>query len=137
MVASPRRVSALSDRAASQRAVSDRAFLGAAALLFVPSATATVVFAVWSLIGVVVFPLGAALAALGMQQPAIALGVPLAAAVVVLVAGVLQVSAFTAHHLACCRDGVERFARNGEFVARAIGVVSVAAGAWLIAQSIG
>ena len=275
MVASPRRVSALSDHAVSQRAVSDRAFLGAAALLFVLSATATVVwctsmsampampmpgdwtmsmtwmrmpgqtwltagasffamwllmmaammlpslvpmlsryrrelatigvaglghlsvlagvgyFAVWGLIGVVVFPLGTALAALEMQQPAVARGVPLAAAVVVLFAGVLQFSAFKARHLACCRNGaphdavpvhrlgalwhgmrfglhcscccaglmaillvvgvmdlrvmalvtaaitVERFAPNGEFVARAIGAVSVAAGAWLVAQSIG
>ena len=148
-------------------------------------------FAVWSLIGVVVFPLGTALAAFEMQQPAIARGVPLAAAVVVLVAGLLQFSAFKARHLACCRDGalhdavpvhqlgalwhgmrfglhcscccaglmaillvvgvmdlrvmalvtvaitVERFAPNGEFVARAIGVVSVAAGAWLMAQAIG
>jgi len=271
MVASSRRVSALSESAASQRV-----FVGAAALLFLASATATVAwctsmslmgampmpggwtmsmtwmrmpgqtwlaaaasffamwivmmaammlpslvpmlsryrrelattgvanlgrlsvlaglgyFGVWSLIGAAVFPFGTALATLEMRQPAVARGVPLAASVVVLIAGLLQFSAFKARHLACCRDGaphdaavpvsglgalrlglrfglhcsyccaglmaillvvgvmdlrvmalvtaaitVERFAPNGEFAARAIGVVSVAAGAWLIARAIG
>jgi predicted metal-binding membrane protein len=61
-------------------------------------------FAVWSLIGAAVFPFGAALATLEMQQPAIARRVPLAASVVVLIAGLVQFSAFKARHLACCRD---------------------------------
>ena len=40
--------------------------------------------------GVVVFPLGVALAAIEMQQPALARAVPLASGVVVLIAGALQ-----------------------------------------------
>ena len=51
-----------------------------------------------------VFPLGAALAAIEMQQPALARAVPTATGVVVLIAGALQFSAWKAHHLACCRE---------------------------------
>ena len=58
-----------------------------------------------------VFSLGAALAAIGMQQPALARAVPIAAGVVVLIAGALQFSAWKAHHLACCREHPPRLAR--------------------------
>jgi predicted metal-binding membrane protein len=50
-----------------------------------------------------VFPLGVALAAISMQQPELARAVPIAAGVVVLIAGALQFTAWKAHHLACCR----------------------------------
>ena len=60
-------------------------------------------FLAWSVYGIVAFPLGAALTALAMQQPALARAVPIAAGVVVLFAGALQFTAWKAHHLACCR----------------------------------
>lgn len=60
-------------------------------------------FFVWTMIGVVAFPLGVALAALEMQVPALARGVPIAVGMVVLIAGALQFTAWKAHHLACCR----------------------------------
>jgi predicted metal-binding membrane protein len=147
-------------------------------------------FFVWTAFGMIAFPLGVALAAIEMQQPALARAVPLAVGVVVLIAGALQLTAWKAHHLACCRElpgrgcmlradastawrhglrlglhcahccfglmatllvvgvmdlramavvtaaiTVERLAPAGERVARAIGVVVVAAGLLLIAQA--
>jgi predicted metal-binding membrane protein len=59
---------------------------------------------VWTLFGMVAFPLGAVLAAVGMQQPALARAVPIAGGAVVLIAGALQFSAWKARHLACCRE---------------------------------
>ena len=60
-------------------------------------------FFVWTLFGVVVFSIGASLAAAEMQWPALARAVPFAIGVVVLLAGALQYTAWKAHHLACCR----------------------------------
>ena len=65
-------------------------------------------FFVWTVFGMVVFPLGAALAAIEMQQSALARAVPIAAGVVVLIAGALQFSAWKARHLACCREAPGR-----------------------------
>jgi predicted metal-binding membrane protein len=65
-------------------------------------------FFVWTVPGLVVFPLGVALAELEMQQPMLADAVPVAVGVVVLIAGVLQFSAWKAHHLACCRETLDR-----------------------------
>ncbi|MEP6941301.1 MAG: DUF2182 domain-containing protein [Betaproteobacteria bacterium] len=61
-------------------------------------------FLVWTIFGMVAFPLGVALAAVEMQQPALARAVPIAVGVVVLIAGALQFSAWKARHLACCRE---------------------------------
>ena len=61
-------------------------------------------FFVWTAFGVAAFPLGVSLAALEMQQPALARAVPIAAGVVVLIAGALQFTAWKARHLACCRE---------------------------------
>jgi predicted metal-binding membrane protein len=149
-------------------------------------------FFVWTLFGMIVFPLGAALAAIQMRQPALARAAPIAAGVVVLIAGALQLTAWKAHHLACCREDpgvdrtlpadagtawrhglrlglhcssssfglmaillvmgimdlrvmavmaaavtVERLAPAGERVARAIGIVIVGAGLFLIARAAG
>lgn len=58
---------------------------------------------VWALIGMAVFPLGAALAEAEMQVPVLAQAVPLVAGLVVLLAGALQFTAWKARHLACCR----------------------------------
>ena len=60
-------------------------------------------FLVWTVFGVAAFPSGVALAAIEMQQPALARAVPIVAGVVVLSAGALQLTAWKARHLACCR----------------------------------
>ena len=65
-------------------------------------------FFVWTVFGMAAFPLGAALAAVEMQQPALARVVPIVIAVVVLIAGALQFTAWKAHHLACCREAPGR-----------------------------
>ena len=51
-------------------------------------------FVVWTLFGMAAFPLGLALARV----------VPIAVGVVVLLAGFLQLTAWKAHHLTCCRE---------------------------------
>jgi predicted metal-binding membrane protein len=61
-------------------------------------------FFVWTVFGMVAFPLGVALATVAMEQPALARAVPIAVGVVVLVAGCLQLTAWKARHLACCRE---------------------------------
>jgi predicted metal-binding membrane protein len=61
-------------------------------------------FLVWTAFGVVALPLGLALAAIEMQQPALARAVPVAAGVVVLMAGALQFTKWKARHLTCCRE---------------------------------
>jgi predicted metal-binding membrane protein len=60
-------------------------------------------FFVWTLFGMAAFAVGAALAAVVMQQPVLARAVPVAVGVVALVAGCLQFTAWKARHLACCR----------------------------------
>jgi predicted metal-binding membrane protein len=61
-------------------------------------------FVVWTLPGLVAFPLGVALAAVEMRQPELARAVPLAVGVVVLIAGLLQFSPWKPRHLTGCRD---------------------------------
>ncbi len=61
-------------------------------------------FFVWAVVGMAAFPLGVALAAVEMQQQALARAVPIAVGVVVLIAGALQFSGWKARHLACCRE---------------------------------
>jgi predicted metal-binding membrane protein len=65
-------------------------------------------FFAWTVFGMAAFPLGVALAAVEMRQPALARAVPIAVGVVVLVAGALQFSAWKARHLACCREAPGR-----------------------------
>jgi predicted metal-binding membrane protein len=65
-------------------------------------------FLVWTVFGMVIFPLGVALATVTMQRPALARAVPIAAGVVVLIAGALQFTAWKASHLACCRNAPGR-----------------------------
>ena len=65
-------------------------------------------FLVWTVFGMVAFPLGVALATIQMQQPALARAVPIAVGVVVLIAGALQFTAWKASHLACCREAPGR-----------------------------
>jgi len=65
-------------------------------------------FFVWTVFGMAAFPLGVALAAVEMQQPALARAVPIAVGGVVLIAGALQLTAWKARHLACCREAPGR-----------------------------
>jgi predicted metal-binding membrane protein len=61
-------------------------------------------FFVWTLFGMAVFPLGVALAGVEMQLPALARAVPIVVGVVLLLAGVFQLTAWKAQFLACCRE---------------------------------
>src|SRR5216117_1322057 len=65
-------------------------------------------FVVWIVFGMAAFPLGVALAAIEMQQPALARAVPIVVGVVVLIAGCLQLTAWKARHLAYCREAPGR-----------------------------
>jgi predicted metal-binding membrane protein len=65
-------------------------------------------FVVWTVFGMAIFPLGVALAAVEMEQPALARSVPIAAGVVVLIAGAFQFTPWKAHHLACWREVLGR-----------------------------
>jgi predicted metal-binding membrane protein len=65
-------------------------------------------FFVWTLFGLALFPLGTAMAACEMELPALARAVPVAVAVVVLIAGGLQFHQWKAYHLACCREAPGR-----------------------------
>jgi predicted metal-binding membrane protein len=65
-------------------------------------------FFVWTVFGIVIFPVGVALAEFEMELPALSRAVPLAVAVVVLIAGAFQVSRWKACHLACCREAPGR-----------------------------
>jgi len=61
-------------------------------------------FFVWTIFGLAVFPLGLTLAAAEMEHAALARAVPVAAGVVVLLAGLFQFTAWKTRHLACCRE---------------------------------
>jgi len=65
-------------------------------------------FLVWTVFGMAAFPLGVALAAVAMQQPALGRAVPLAVGAVILIAGCLQFTAWKLRHLACCREAPGR-----------------------------
>jgi predicted metal-binding membrane protein len=60
-------------------------------------------FLVWTLFGMTAFLLGIALTTLVMQQPALARALPIAAGVVVLIAGVYQLTPWKARELASCK----------------------------------
>lgn len=61
-------------------------------------------FFVWTMVGIVLFPVGATLAETEMRRPALAGVVPIVAGMVVVVAGVLQFSAWKGLQLASCRE---------------------------------
>ena len=65
-------------------------------------------FFMWTVFGIAAFALGVALAAAEMWLPALARAVPVAAGVVVLIAGALQFTAWKARQLACCREAPGR-----------------------------
>jgi predicted metal-binding membrane protein len=61
-------------------------------------------FLVWTVLGMIAFPLGVVLATIEMGQPALARAVPIAAGAAVLIAGALQHTAWKTRHLAFCRE---------------------------------
>ncbi len=63
-------------------------------------------FCVWTLVGMIAFPLGFAVAEAEMQYPALSRAVPAAVGVIFLIAGAGQFTTWKAHHLACCRGVV-------------------------------
>jgi predicted metal-binding membrane protein len=69
-----------------------------------PLRVALAYHAVWLAAGVAVYPLGVALAAAEMRWPAVSRAVPIASALAVGVAGVLQLTRGKAHALERCRD---------------------------------
>jgi predicted metal-binding membrane protein len=62
-------------------------------------------FFVWTLFGVAAYLIGVALTTIMMQQLALARAVPVAAGVIVLIAGLFQFTRCKARHLACCNEG--------------------------------
>lgn len=65
-------------------------------------------FLVWTVLGIAIFALGSALAAVAIERPALARAVPVAVGVVVLIAGAFQLTAWKARHLAGCRKALRR-----------------------------
>jgi predicted metal-binding membrane protein len=65
-------------------------------------------FSIWTVFGLSAFPLGVALAEVAMRLPAAARAVPIAVGAVVLIAGLLQFTAWKAHQLDCCRGTPRR-----------------------------
>jgi predicted metal-binding membrane protein len=65
-------------------------------------------FVVWTAFGIAAFALGVASSTMEMQHPSLARGAPIAAGVVVLIAGFLQFTSWKTHHLACCKDFPDR-----------------------------
>jgi predicted metal-binding membrane protein len=61
-------------------------------------------FFVWTMCGLAVFPVGAALAEIEMQWASLARLVPLAVGIVTLAAGALQLTSWKRWHLSCCRE---------------------------------
>jgi predicted metal-binding membrane protein len=61
-------------------------------------------FFVWSVIGVIAFPLIVAVATVQMKQPTLARIAPLVIGVVVAIAGACQFTEWKARRLACCRQ---------------------------------
>jgi predicted metal-binding membrane protein len=77
-------------------------------------------FSVWGGVGVIAFPLGVALAAITMESATLARIVPMAIGLVVVIAGVLQFSAWKARQLVCCRGGAGGLGALGDDVSTAL-----------------
>jgi predicted metal-binding membrane protein len=65
-------------------------------------------FFVWTLLGMLAFPLGMALATIEMQSPALSRAVPIAVSLVILIGGALQFTRWKALQLAYCRESPGR-----------------------------
>ena len=65
-------------------------------------------FLVWTVLGMAVFPVGVAMAAVEMRCRAVAGAVPMTAGLVVLMAAAFQFTSWKARHLGCCREAPGR-----------------------------
>jgi len=65
-------------------------------------------FLVWTMVGIVAFPMGVALAAIEMREPILARTVPFAVGALIVIAGALQFTSWKTRHLACCREAPGR-----------------------------
>jgi predicted metal-binding membrane protein len=70
-------------------------------------------FAVWAVMGAGVYVAGAALVASQLRWPALAPTTPIARGVVLVAAGLVQLTPWKARHLACCSESRPRAARPG------------------------
>lgn len=61
-------------------------------------------FLVWTLLGLIIFAVGAFIAAIEMARPDLARALPAGQGMIVLIAGVLQFTQKKLHHLSFCRD---------------------------------
>lgn len=61
-------------------------------------------FFVWTLLGMLAFPIGIALATIEMQSPALSRAVPIAVSLVILIGGALQFARWKAQQLTYCRE---------------------------------
>jgi len=61
-------------------------------------------FFVWTVVGIAAFPVGAALAEIAMRHDPVSRAMPLVAGGVVVAAGLLQLTAWKARRLTCCRE---------------------------------
>ena len=61
-------------------------------------------FLVWAVLAIPVYAMGITTAAIELHEPSVARAVPIAGGVVVLIAGLLQFTAWKARRLACCRE---------------------------------
>lgn len=68
---------------------------------------------VWTLLGMVVYPVGAAMMAVTMRYGALGRAVPMATSMLVLAAGALHLTRWRARHLACCRHGCHGLSMRG------------------------
>ncbi len=62
-------------------------------------------YAVWTMLGVAVFSLGAVVASTEMRFPLLARAVPAASGTIIIISGALQFTHWKAQHLAGCREG--------------------------------
>ncbi len=63
-------------------------------------------FLVWTLAGVAVYPLGLALAAAEMHRPSLARSIPIAGGIVLLFAGIVQLTPWKTRQLGVCRGDI-------------------------------
>jgi predicted metal-binding membrane protein len=61
-------------------------------------------FSLWTIVGIALFGVGTALASFEMRTPLVAFEVPVAANLLVLIAGLLQFTSWKTRQLACCRE---------------------------------
>lgn len=77
---------------------------GTARLAWLTALVAMGYFTLWTMIGVIVYPLGVVLSAAAVRLPMVARVTPVGAAAVVLAAGILQFTAWKARRIVCCRE---------------------------------